>query len=556
MGTATGRGASTRLRTSGQVRRRPVVRTLAGSCAVALVVGIAVLTPSTAPLALGGYSDLADFPANYGGTAYPLVLAQGRDGDLYGVTQAGGAHGKGSVYRIGPDGSNLTTLYSFTGSHGRDPVGGLTLGLNGDLYGTAEHGGSHGYGTIFRITPTGTLTVIYNFKGKADGGYPVSPLTLGRNGKFYGTSYPGAAFRVTPAGDLSVLAKIPTTTNGPLLQASDGDFYGVTEFAGKHSAGTVYRLIGHKVQILHSFNAATGSYPVGGVVEGSDDNLYGTTTAGGLDNAGVVYRIARDGSSYQRMVDFDNSDTSEGYQSYAGLVAGSDGKLYGTTIWGGVNGVGVIFSLSTGGGYSVLANFDNPTGSGAYATPIQDTSGELYGVTSRGGAGQRGVVYSLSFGAPPFVEVIPSTGEVGDAVGIIGEGFSTTSGVTFNGAPASFHVSSDTYMTATVPSGETGFIAINTSAGTLYSNTVFRVKPQIRSFSPSEAKVGDAEVITGKGLVQTSSITCGGARVTAYTVNSDSKVTFTVPHAAKTGRITVQTPGGTATSVGKLTVKR
>ena len=115
------------------------------------------------------------------------------------------------VFKISPAGA-LTTLYSFDGTHGNTPVGGLVLGVDGDLYGTAEFGGANGYGNIFKITPAGVLTVLYDFTANADGGYPVSPLMIGADGFFYGTSYPGYAYKISPAGLFTVITKIPGTT--------------------------------------------------------------------------------------------------------------------------------------------------------------------------------------------------------------------------------------------------------------------------------------------------------------------------------------------------------
>lgn len=522
--------------------------------ASSLLLSLALAAFAACPACAQSFADLFNFTQNSGGSPpYPTLMAQGRDGNIYGVTTTGGTHNKGTVFKIGPSGG-LRTLYSFDGPHGSTPIGGLTLGLDGNLYGMAELGGANEYGNIFRITPAGAFTVLYDFKGDTDGGLPVSPLIVGADGNFYGTSYPGAAFRMTPAGVVTVLAKTPTASAGPLVQAKDGSFYGVTEFGGKYSAGTVYRVAGSTSTILRSFNGPGGSYPTGGLVEGDDGNFYGTTTAGGSTNAGVIYRITPAGS-YSVLVDFDGVHTADGYQSFAGMIAGADGYLYGVTIWGGENGAGVIFRMSTDGDYSVLRSFDVPHGTGAYATPIQHTDGKIFGMTNRGGVRGAGVVYSFTDGFQPFIRLLTTKGKVGDTVGILGKGFAEASSVEFNGAPASFHVISDTYMTATVPSGETGFITVNvTTGGYLTASHLYRVTPLITSVSPRNGKPGDAVIINGNGLIQAVSITVGGKSVTSYTVNSDGKVTFRVPVGAKTGKIVLKTPGGTATSGGNFTV--
>ena len=503
------------------------------------------------PLSAQGYQDLHDFGAG-GCCPSPSLMAQGRDGNIYGTTSTGGTANKGIVFKITPAGV-FTTLFNFDGTHGTNPVGGLVLGLDGNLYGTTEFGGANSYGNIFKITPAGVLTVIYSFTGTTDGGYPVSPLMIGFDGNFYGTSYPGYAYKISPLGVFQVITKIPGITYGPLLQARNGSFYGVTKFQGTHGGGTIYRITGTTATTLHNFLQATGSYPVGGLVEGSDGNLYGTTTAGGDTNAGVIYRITPAGI-YSMLISFDGVHTLNGYEADAGLIAGADGNLYGATIWGGQFGYGVIFSMTTDGTYSVLYNFDAPHGDGAYATPMQHTSGKIYGTTTRGGGGGMGVVYGFSDGLASFAELTSTTGVVGKTVGILGHGFSGASSVEFNGTPASFHVISNTFMTATVPSGETGFVRIDTTSGNLVSSKIFRVTPQLTSFTPASGKVGDAVQITGAGLIQALTITVGGVKVTAFTVNSDATVTFAVPAGAKTGTIALTTPGGKAISKTTFTV--
>ena len=509
-------------------------------------------TFGTQPLSAQGYQDLHDFGAG-GCCPSPSVMAQGRDGNIYGTTSTGGTASKGTIFKVTPAGG-FTTIYNFDGTHGATPVGGLTLGNDGNLYGTAEFGGANSYGTIFKITPAGVLTVLYDFTATTDGGYPVSPMIIGFDGNFYGTSYPGYAFKMSPVGVFQAITKIPGITLGPLLQARNGSFYGVTEFQGTHGGGTLYRITGSTATTIHNFAQASGSFPIGGLVEGTDGNLYGTTTAGGSTNAGVIYRITPTGA-YTMLVSFDNVHTLNGYEADAGLIAGADGNLYGATVWGGQFGYGVIFSMTTGGAYSVLYSFDAPHGDGAYATPMQHTSGNIYGTTTRGGGGGKGVVYGFSDGLASFIQLTSSTGIVGKTVGILGRGFSGASSVEFNGTPTSFHVISNTFMTAIVPSGETGFVRVDTTSGNLVSGKIFRVTPQMTSFSPASGKVGDSVQITGAGLIQTTTISVGGVRVTAFTVHSDTSVSIAVPAGAKTGTIALTTPGGKVIGKGTFTVK-
>jgi len=519
--------------------------------AFGLLLLFALSTFGVKPVSAQSYHDLYEFGAS-GCCPSPSLMAEGRDGNVYGTTSTGGTASKGTVFKMSLSGV-LTTIYNFDGTHGTNPVGGLVLGTDGNFYGTAENGGANGYGNIFQITPAGVLTVIYDFKGTADGGYPISPLVIGSDGFFYGTSYPYYAYKVSAGGEFHSLTRVPGITAGPLLQAADGSFYGVTEFQGTNGGGTVYRVSGTTCTTLYNFVEATGAFPIGGLVEGADGNLYGTTTGGGPGGAGVIYRITPKGA-YSVVVYFDNVHTLNGYEADAGLIAGADGLLYGATVWGGKYGYGVIFSMTTDGVYNVLYSFNAPSGAGAYATPMQHNSGKIYGTTTRGGGAGKGVLYSFSDGLDSFAELVLSRGPVGRSVGIIGRDLNTTSSVEFNGTPASFHVVSSTYLTATVPSGETGFVRVDTALGALVSEKVFRVTPQMTSFAPASGAVGSTVTLTGAGLIQAEIITVGGVRVTSYTVNSDSTVTFEVPTGAKTGTIVLTTPGGKTTSNGTFTV--
>ena len=498
------------------------------------------------------------------------IVAQGRDGNLYTTALHGGTSGFGTVFKITPGGS-LTMLYSFDGAQGETPYGGLTLGTDGNFYGTTYYGGTSNAGTVFKVTPSGSLTVLYSFTNGNDGAYPLAPPTQGTDGNFYGTTSqfndggPGSLYKITPSGKFKTLYHFDVTHGSdpfaPLALGTDGNFYGTTNIGGSDGFGEVFKVTpSGKLTVLYNFDNTHGSYPVGPLVQGSDGSFYGTASSGGGANGGVVFKITVTGK-YTVLRNINKS--TDGFQPYAGLVQATDGNFYGANSAGGTGNDGAIFKISPTNAYKVLYDFDGTEGSTPLVTLLQHTSGALYGDTEVGGTGsaspctpgQCGVFYSLNLGLKPFVTLVSTFGKVGLTVEILGQGFTGTKGVSFNGTAATFKVVSSTYLTATVPSGATtGSVTVTTPVGKLTSNKVFRVTPQIISFKPTSGPVGTPVMITGVSLTQTTKVTFGGVTATSFTVNSDTKVTATVPTGAKTGHIAITTKGGTATSSGIFTV--
>jgi uncharacterized repeat protein (TIGR03803 family) len=298
----------------------------------------------------------------------PSGLVQATNGDFYGTTEYGGANqNTGTLFKITPSGT-LTTLYSFCAqsgcTDGNGPNAGLVQATNGNFYGTTVNGGANSAitGTLFKITPSGTLTTLYSFcaqSGCTDGSYPIAALIQATNGDFYGTtsSRPGATFgggtvfKITPSGTLTTLYSFCAPKSG----------------------------------------CTDGSYPIAALVQATDGNFYGTTQKGGNALTLPVIRLA----------------------------ASSPAKVLG--------GLGTVFSLSDG-----LA---------------------------------------------PFAGLEPRFGKVGTVVRILGQGFTGSTSVTFNGTAAVFTVVSDTYIKTSVPTGATtGKVVVVTPTGTLSSGGNFRVK--------------------------------------------------------------------------------
>ena len=315
-------------------------------------------------------------------------LVQTTDGNFYGTTDNSGPGGGGTVFKLTPDGV-LTTLHGFTGPDGADPSGQLIQARDGNFYGTTLEGGprdacnydpNRGCGTVFKLTPSGAFTLLYNFCAQAnctDGYWPLGGLVEGSDGNFYGTTWYGGIsggcgpagcgtiFRITPNGVLTTLHRFNYADGyqpyASLMQARDGNFYGTTFEGGGGGSGTAFKITpGGTFTLLHQFclgesnPCPNGDQPAGVLVQTADGNLYGTTEEGGNSTrclglpCGTIYRIST-GGTWALVHSFQLYD---GFTPYAGLTLVADGNLYGATIFGGSSdncgtGVacGVIFDL-------------------------------------------------------------------------------------------------------------------------------------------------------------------------------------------------------------------
>jgi uncharacterized repeat protein (TIGR03803 family) len=519
------------------------------------------------------------------------ALVQGLDGNLYGTTEFGGANtacnpahvGCGTVFKISTAGT-LTTLWSFCQNipagcpDGSYPLAAMILGVDGNLYGTTSSGGAHGLGSVFKITPAGALTTIYSFCAKggcADGYDPSAPLFLGADGDFYGTTVHGGTggcggchgggvfFKLTPAGVLTTLYSFckGTCTDGSypsvgVIQGNDGNFYGTTAAGGTTNAGTVFKISSTGVETtLYTFCSLTGctdginSYSE--LVQGTDGNFYGTTN-GDDSNGGNVFKITPQG----KLTTLHSFTTSLGAVPLAGLVLANDGSFYGTTFTNFHDGncCGNIFKITAAGKYTPLLLLNGTNGNGPYEL-TQDTNGVFYGETHNGGAKNDGTVFSISEGLGKFVGTVPIVGKEGVNVFILGTSLTGATAVSFNGTPATFTVVSATEIKATVPAGaKTGKVSVTTPAGTFSTKVVFKVKPLITSITPTSGPVTTPVTITGTELSQATAVTFNGVKATTFTVNSDTEVVANVPTGATTGKIGVTTPGGTGLSTTVFTV--
>jgi len=269
------------------------------------------------------YNFCAQTGCTDGDTPYGGVI-QASDGNFYGTTAGGGTYNYGTVFKITRAGK-LTTLTSFN-SLG---VAGTSLvqGIDGNFYGTTSNGGTNGDGTIFKVTPKGKLTTLHTFNF-TDGKFPYDALIQAADGSFYGTTYSGGSndpqacegigcgtvFKITPAGKLTTIYNFCALTNcadgqwpsGSLVQATDGNFYGTNEAGGAHGTncpfgicGTVFKITPKgKLTTLHSFAGTDGSDPYSGLIQATSGTFYGTTnmgadlSCGGGSGCGTVFSLS------------------------------------------------------------------------------------------------------------------------------------------------------------------------------------------------------------------------------------------------------------------------
>jgi uncharacterized repeat protein (TIGR03803 family) len=332
-------------------------------------------------------------------------------GNLFGTTYAGGTY-YGTIYKLAPDGAE-TVLYVFDGDGGyiRDS---LVMDRSGNLFGTSDFGGTANAGLVFKLAADGTESTLYNFAGGTGGAYPEAGLIIDSQGNLYGTTYYGGSancdlgcgtvFKVTPDGTETVLYRFCETSPscndgaGPhatVLADRNGNLYGTTVGGGTNDSGTVFRLNPDgKERVLYSFAGGTdGQWPFAGLVADKAGNLYGTTEYGGAQYGGAVFKIAPDGTE---TILYSFCDCGDGAMPTTALAIDGKGYLYGTTTTGsshecGEGNCGVIFKLSPDGTETLL----RPSVRGA-SQLLQDGMGQLLGVTDEGGAHKGGAVFVVN----------------------------------------------------------------------------------------------------------------------------------------------------------------
>jgi uncharacterized repeat protein (TIGR03803 family) len=507
-----------------------------------------------------------------GGTtdvAFPWgLVAQGRDGNLYGTGQSRGANSTGGVFKLTPAGVE-TLVASFPATWVNCGFG-LTLANDGNFYGTCQLGGANNAGLIYRVTPAGVLTDIYDFLDRTtDACCPFGGLVLGANGALYGTtgtfgsaSSPQVAFGISTEGVYKTLYTFSDGNGYPsvLTAGSDGNFYGTEADAdGYGNAGGVFGMSSSgEFKLLYGFNNSDNVYgPSTGVVRDSNGKLYGTTAFPSGTGNGALYDVTAGGKftdiyNFPASLDFDEAANN--------MIQASNGELYGASYNGGTSAEGGLYELTTGNVFSSYSfATDSNMGGDPGAPLMQNTNGIIYGINNSGDTADSGygTVFELNIGAAPFISLVTPVyaGAEGTQVQILGQGFSKSSVVKFGGTEATKGtLTGSTFIEATIPAGAlTGDVTVTTGSTVLSTVFSYSITPTLKSFAPPSGPVGTAVTITGTGLTQTTEVTFDNVSA-SFTVDSDSQITATVPAGAATGKIKVTTKGGSATSSTSFTV--
>ncbi|HEX8817620.1 MAG TPA: choice-of-anchor tandem repeat GloVer-containing protein [Terriglobales bacterium] len=314
----------------------------------------------------------------------------------------------------------FTLLYSFQGASGENPLAGVVMDSSGTLYGTTSEGGANGDGAVFTIAADGTESLLYSFKGGADGSFPLAPLTFDSSGNIYGTTTLGGkygygtVFKLASNGDKSLVYSFGAGNHdgrypsaGVLLD-KQGTIFGTTQDGGGYGCGTVFKIDANgKESIMHNFKGvgpghpADGAYPIAGLIRDHHGNLYGTTELGGASNDGTVFKIDSTGRE-SLLLSLDGK--SGGGYPFGGVVMDAQGNLYGTAAYGG-DGIGVTFELSPAGKETPLHTFQGGDDGDYPSSGLAiDKHGNLYGTTEFGGLGGAGVLYKITTAGKFFVQ--------------------------------------------------------------------------------------------------------------------------------------------------------
>jgi uncharacterized repeat protein (TIGR03803 family) len=432
---------------------------------------------------------------------------------------------------IGSSAQTFTTLRSFDGTDGAAPQAALLQASDGNFYGTTNFGGTYGYGTIFKITASGSLATLYNFDG-ADGAYPRGSLIQATDGNLYGTSSCGGGlnftgpgpcngtiFKITLGGTLTTLYRFCSQTNctdgiypqAGLTQASDGDFYGTTYGGGGNGYGTIFQITaGGALTTIYSFcsqaNCTDGASPNAGLLQATDGNLYGTTQSGGsgicpnLVGCGTLFQVTASGVLTTLYNFCSQANCADGGAPSVGVIQATDGNLYGTTF-------STIFRITTEGTLTTLYGFAPAAIRWAPNQLMQAGNGNLYG-TTYGGTNPYGTIYEMTLEGT-FTTLHNFTGGYGGRpeAGLIQASNGDLYGTTWSGGSALCGPSGTVFSLALSPSA----VSISPTSLGFCTQAVNEVSPaktvRLTNNGTAPLTIGG---ITTSGNFAISANTCGG----------------------------------------------
>jgi uncharacterized repeat protein (TIGR03803 family) len=382
-------------------------------CVFSIAIAIANLCSIVPSLSAQTYDVLYSFPTEQSGADETSTLIFDGVGNLYGTSFSGGTTyghycslwgGCGTIFKITPAGKKSTVFdFGLYADDGQNPSAGVITDRNHNLYGTTSYGGLYGFGTVFKLDASGQETILHSFSGGADGKYALGGLLLDAEGNLYGTAQEGG-------------------------NVADCEGYG---------CGTVYKIASDGTfAVLHTFTGPDGNGPSSALIADSEGNLYGTAEGGGTSTnctggCGVVFELGTTG--VETVLHSFAGSPSDGIDPQGWLVRDSAGNLYGTTTYGGEHNLGSIYEIDANNQESVLHNFltspPNPGGQYPFDGLTADANGNLYGTASVGGTYGHGTVFRLgadgnftvlhNFQGPPNDGMEPDGGVITDGHGNI-----------------------------------------------------------------------------------------------------------------------------------------
>jgi uncharacterized repeat protein (TIGR03803 family) len=330
--------------------------------------------------------------------------------EFWGMTSLGGEFEQGNIYKTDGNGENFNPIHHFQLNTGVKPQGSMILASNGNLFGMTLGGGTYNNGVLFELNPdTNGYMVRVNFDGEISGSAPFGTLMQASDGLIYGTTTYGSIddggviFAYNPeTTEFEVLWELDDITGknprGYMIQASDGKLYGMAELGGMNGCGTIfsYDMVNDTCEDVFDFDTINGMRPYGSLTEASDGKLYGMVTFGGVYEDGVIFKFDPETKDYTKIMDFGHPD---GRFPYGSLLEVQEGVFYGLTFRGGNNDNGVLFSYDfMNDVYTKKIDFiDSLQGKNPYSTLMPATNGKLYGTALYGGVNDQGVLFEYDY---------------------------------------------------------------------------------------------------------------------------------------------------------------